>query len=214
MKEQRNAAWAEAAKSDARADREARNRPPTEECAFGLRPDLLDRGVPEYKVRPWPALKNPRQNRRPHGGFHASHVAADIAGVGRSVRRLGRRRRRRLPRWHLHNNSSSRDGHNGIDYGRGLVRAGKTGAATLHLGMLPLKGINLNNQARGRIDPTPWHYGNLNPDYAGSAAVAPQGTTTAPQEIPHGTHRRTAAGHLRSRQVPRRAGLGGPEQLL
>lgn len=63
--------------------------------------------------------------------------------------------------------------------------AGKTGAATgyhLHLGMLPLKGINLNNRVRGRIDPTPWLYGNLNPDYAGSAAITPQGTITPASE--------------------------------
>jgi hypothetical protein len=41
MKEQRNEAWAETAKSDARAGMEAHNRRLTEEYASGLRRDLL-----------------------------------------------------------------------------------------------------------------------------------------------------------------------------
>jgi hypothetical protein len=57
MKEQRNEAWAESAKSDARADREAQNRRLTEEYASGLRRDLLELGVPEEKLRKWPELK-------------------------------------------------------------------------------------------------------------------------------------------------------------
>jgi len=59
MKEQRNEAWAEAAKSDIRADREAHNRRLTEEYASGLRRDLLELGVPEDKLREWPTLKKP-----------------------------------------------------------------------------------------------------------------------------------------------------------
>lgn len=45
-----------------------------------------------------------------------------------------------------------------------IGKSGSTGASTaphLHLGMLPITGINLNNRMRGRIDPTPYLYGNL-----------------------------------------------------
>lgn len=59
MKEQRNDAWAEAAKSDALADREAHNRRLIQEYASGLRRDLLELGVPEDKLRKWPTLKKP-----------------------------------------------------------------------------------------------------------------------------------------------------------
>ena len=64
-----------------------------------------------------------------------------------------------------------------VTRGQVIGYSGSTGAATaahLHLGMLPLTGINVNNRMRGRIDPTPYLYGNLNPDYAG-AAVGSQG---------------------------------------
>jgi len=53
--------------------------------------------------------------------------------------------------------------------GQVIGYGGSTGASTaphLHLGILPLAGINLNNRMRGRIDPTPFLYGPLNPDYA------------------------------------------------
>jgi len=60
MKEQRNEAWAEAAKSDALADREAHNRRLTEEYASQLRRLLMERhGVQEDQLPPWPALKKP-----------------------------------------------------------------------------------------------------------------------------------------------------------
>lgn len=61
MKEQRNEAWAEASKADIRADREAHNRRLIQEYASGLRRDLLELGVPEEKLRAWPALKQPPQ---------------------------------------------------------------------------------------------------------------------------------------------------------
>lgn len=59
MKEQRKEAWAEAAKADATADLEAHNRRLIQEYASGLRRDLLELGVPEDKLRPWPTLKKP-----------------------------------------------------------------------------------------------------------------------------------------------------------
>jgi len=68
--------------------------------------------------------------------------------------------------------------------GQVIARSGKTGAATaphLHLGMLKIRGYNLADRWRGRIDPTPYLYGNLNPDYA-AAAVGPQGTITTLSE--------------------------------
>lgn len=46
-------------RSEARADREAHNRRLTEEYASGLRRDLIERGVPEDALPPWPALKKP-----------------------------------------------------------------------------------------------------------------------------------------------------------
>lgn len=63
-----------------------------------------------------------------------------------------------------------------VNKGQVIGYAGKTGAATgyhLHLGMLPLTGININNRMRGRIDPTPYLYG---------AGLAAQGTITEVQE--------------------------------
>lgn len=65
MKEQRNEAWAEASRADARADREAYNRRRTEEYASGLRRDLLERGVPEEQLREWPELKKPPPEEMP-----------------------------------------------------------------------------------------------------------------------------------------------------
>lgn len=62
-----------------------------------------------------------------------------------------------------------------VKVGQVIGYGGKTGAATgyhLHLGMLPLKGININNRMRGRIDPTPYLYGGL----------AAQGTITPTQQ--------------------------------
>lgn len=73
-----------------------------------------------------------------------------------------------------------------VTKGQVIGYAGATGAATaahLHLGMLPLTGINVNNRMRGRIDPTPYLYGPLNPDYASGLAVMGDITpTTEPLE--------------------------------
>ena len=65
--------------------------------------------------------------------------------------------------------------------GQVIARTGNTGISTaphLHLGAIPIYNVNVNNGYRGRVDPTPFLYGPLNPDYAD---VATQGTTT-PQE--------------------------------
>jgi len=72
-----------------------------------------------------------------------------------------------------------------VKKGQVIARSGATGAATaahLHLGMLPIAGINVNNRMRGRIDPTPYLYGNLNPDYSAAAAIAPQSSTPVQED--------------------------------
>lgn len=64
--------------------------------------------------------------------------------------------------------------------GQVIARSGNTGISTaphLHLGAIPIYNVNVNNGYRGRVDPTPFLYGPLNPDYAGGAAIAPQSTT-------------------------------------
>lgn len=65
-----------------------------------------------------------------------------------------------------------------------IARSGNTGISSaphLHIGAIPVQNVNVNNGYRGRIDPTPYLYGPLNPDYAGSGALGPAGTLT-PQE--------------------------------
>ncbi|WGM21874.1 hypothetical protein QEH68_06785 [Paenarthrobacter sp. OM7] len=71
LKDQRNEAWAERDKawkevaeerkradlSDARADREARNRRRTEEYASQLRRDCTEHGMAAEELRPWPQLE-------------------------------------------------------------------------------------------------------------------------------------------------------------
>jgi hypothetical protein len=66
-----------------------------------------------------------------------------------------------------------------------IARSGNTGISSaphLHLGAIPVNGVNVNNGYRGRVDPTPYLYGNLNPDYAGSGAIGPQGKITPSEE--------------------------------
>lgn len=61
-----------------------------------------------------------------------------------------------------------------VGKGQLLGYGGKTGAATgyhLHFGFLPLRNVNINNRARGRIDPWVWLTGGLGAVTTASAII-------------------------------------------
>ena len=69
-----------------------------------------------------------------------------------------------------------------VKRGHVIARTGNTGISTaphLHIGAIPIYNVNVNNGYRGRVDPTPFLYGPINPDYAGITA---QGTTTPKED--------------------------------
>jgi hypothetical protein len=71
-----------------------------------------------------------------------------------------------------------------VSRGQVIARSGNTGTSTaphLHIGAIPINGVDVNNGYRGRIDPTPYLYGSMNPDYAGSG-ISPAGTITPLEE--------------------------------
>lgn len=70
-----------------------------------------------------------------------------------------------------------------VTRGQVVALSGNTGVSTaphLHLGAIPVRA-DVNNGYRGRVDPTPYLYGAMNPDYA-SGGIAAQGTTTIEED--------------------------------
>jgi hypothetical protein len=83
-----------------------------------------------------------------------------------------------------------------VKRGQVIAYSGNTGTSTaphLHIGAIPIHGVNVNNGYRGRVDPTPFLYGPLNPDYAPKPTTPQEPFTMAQFDELKGFHSQSHA---------------------